>query len=121
LTPPNSKAFVYYGLTDAEKDNPPSNTDIFSHFRISIDKPTTPYRIYFNPEGLDGYSGGFGSATIAYPKSWGNLSSIKDENSFEMKNGMATFTTTYNGVEYLVYYQTNKAFYPHDFPYDYYW
>ena len=44
-----------------------------------------------------------------YPKSFGNLTSIKDANNFDYINSYTLTTTTYNGVEYNVYILTDAV------------
>lgn len=44
----------------------------------------------------------------AYPASFGNLTSIKDQNNFEYIASYTKVTLTVNGENYLVYYRSNK-------------
>ena len=44
-----------------------------------------------------------------YPKSFGDLSSIKDENNFENLSGFTKSYITLNGVDYIEYKLTNTA------------
>ena len=44
-----------------------------------------------------------------YPKSFGKLTSIKDENNFEIISGFTEKEITINGVTYLEYKLTNTG------------
>ena len=44
-----------------------------------------------------------------YPKSFGDLSSIKDENNFENLSGFTKSYITLNNVDYIEYKLTNTA------------
>ena len=46
---------------------------------------------------------------FAYPKSYGNLASVKDGNNFEILNSFTKKELTINGVDYVVYVSTNTA------------
>ncbi len=48
-------------------------------------------------------------SVFMYPRSFGNISSIKDSNNFEYINSYTLNTMTYNGVEYNVYILTNPV------------
>jgi archaellum component FlaG (FlaF/FlaG flagellin family) len=109
---PNSSV-VFYGITDQEI---PTINDIINGSLI--------HSIRSLHENQTHYLNGWGYALFAFPKSWGVLRNIKDENGFEMIHGITRRELTFNidniDIDYYVYVQNNKAYFD-QFTYTFLW
>lgn len=93
-------AKTYYGIVDANTGAP---TEAIIKTLNGVLKDTKNY-VY------SGITMDWGKVCYAYPASFGNLSSIKDTvNNINYTNSFTKTTATVDGVEYVVYTQTNAS------------
>lgn len=90
----------YYGIVDANTGAP---TEAVIKTLNGVLKDTKNY-VY------DGITTDWGKVCYAYPSSLGNLTSIKDVvNNINYTNNFTKTTTTVDGIDYVVYTQTNAS------------
>lgn len=91
---------TYYGIVDANTGAP---TEAVIKTLNGVLKDTKNY-VY------SGITMDWGKVCYAYPASMGNLSSIKDTvNNINYTNSFTKTTATVDGIEYVVYTQTNAS------------
>jgi hypothetical protein len=110
---PVQTSVVFYGIVDQAI---PTENDILTAPNVN--------QIQAIHETQTHYLNGWGYAVFVFPKAWGVLKNIKDENNFEMLNGITRRELTFEidgvNIDYYAYTQDNMAFYD-EFPYTFIW